>query len=208
MPTTSIRSSLSTATYGHRSRLAARRNARQWHGRVSDWHAIFTIVGSRFDLPQVTTHTAEQAYIQVLSRAGANRFRDAIDKRITRSVLNNLPGQILTQNDWGGYPTIPGGTAPPDSNSDGVPDQWAIDHGFNPATPLHQSFAPDGYTYLEKYIHSLTPNAYAPVGTVRTPCGPVSATARMHLSPKTAEPARPAAAMARATRSTPRSAAI
>jgi len=126
----------------------------------------FTPVGSRFDLPQVTTLTAEQAYIQVLSRAGANRFRDSIDKRITRSVLNNLPGQILTQNDWGGYPTIPGGTAPPDSNSDGVPGQWAVDHGFNPATPLHQSFAPDGYTYLEKYLHSLTPNAYAPVGTV------------------------------------------
>jgi pectate lyase len=126
----------------------------------------FTIVGSRFGLPQVTTHTAEQAYIQVLSRAGANRFRDTIDKRITRSVMNNLPGQILTQNDWGGYPTIPGGTAPPDSNSDGVPDQWATDNGFNSSTPLHQTFAPDGYSYLEKYIHSLTPNAYAPVGTV------------------------------------------
>lgn len=99
----------------------------------------FTIVGSRFALPQVTTHTAEQAYIQVLSRAGANRFRDAIDNRTIRSIFNHLPGQIETQNAWGGYPTIPGGTAPPDSNSDGVPDQWALDNGFNSATPLHQT---------------------------------------------------------------------
>ena len=29
-----------------------------------------------------------------------------------------------------------------------------------------QTFAPDGYTYLEKYIHSLTPHAFTPTGTV------------------------------------------
>jgi MprA protease rhombosortase-interaction domain-containing protein len=35
-----------------------------------------------------------------------------------------------------------------------------------PPTPLHQTIAPDGYTYLEKYIHSLTPNAFPAAGTV------------------------------------------
>ena len=135
----------------------------------------FTIDPTRFDLPLVNSHTAEQAYIQVLSRAGANNYRDAIDRRTTRSVLNNLPGQIETPAGWGGFPTVPDGSAATDSNSDGVPDQWATDNGFSTMTLLHQTFAPDGYTYLEKYIHSLTPNAYALVGTaehtVRTSFG-------------------------------------
>ena len=124
-----------------------------------------TIVGSRFNIPEVTTHSAEQAYIQVMSRAGAIRYRDSIDRRTIRSVLNELPGRIDTQADWGGWPTLPTGAAAPDANGDGVPNDWAIANGFNTTAALNTTFAPDGYTYLEKYLHSLTPNAYAPTGT-------------------------------------------
>jgi pectate lyase len=124
-----------------------------------------TIVGSRFDIPAVTTQTAEQAYIQVMSRAGAIRYRDSIDKRMIRTVLNHLPGHIQTQADWGGWPTLPTGAAAPDANGDGVPNDWAIANGFNTSTALNTAFAPDGYTYLEKYLHSLTPNAFTPTGT-------------------------------------------
>ncbi len=127
--------------------------------------STYTLMSERFDFPQVTTHTAEQAYIQVMSRAGANRYRDAIDRRTIRTVMNHLPGFIDTQEDWGGWPELPTGAAAPDANGDGVPDAWAADNGFDAATPLHQTFAPDGYSYLEKYIHSLTPNAYPAVGT-------------------------------------------
>jgi hypothetical protein len=125
----------------------------------------FTLVPSRFGFPQVTTHMAHEAYIQVMSRAGANSYRDAIDRRTIRSVMNHLPGQINTQAAWGGWPELPTGAAAPDANGDGVPDAWAVAHGFDAATPLHTMTAPDGYTYLEKFIHSLTPNAFAPVGT-------------------------------------------
>jgi hypothetical protein len=47
-----------------------------------------------------------------------------------------------------------------------VPDSWAVDNGFGVSTSLNTTFAPDGYTYLEKYLHSLTPHAYAPVGSL------------------------------------------
>jgi pectate lyase len=124
-----------------------------------------TIVGSRFDIPAVTTQAAEQAYIQVMSRAGAIRYRDSIDKRMIRTVLNHLPGHIQTQADWGGWPTLPTGAAAPDANGDGVPNDWAIANGFSTTTALNTAFAPDGYTYLEKYLHSLTPNAFTPTGT-------------------------------------------
>lgn len=126
-----------------------------------------TIVASRFNIPEVTTYSAEQAYIQVMSRAGAIRYRDSIDRRTIRSVLNHLPGKINTQADWGGWPSFPtaGGPAP-DANGDGVPNEWAIANGFSTSTPLNTTLAPDGYSYLEKYLHTLTPNAYAPTGTV------------------------------------------
>jgi hypothetical protein len=117
-------------------------------------------------LPETNMKTAQQAYIQVLSRAGVTNYRDPIDHRAIRSALNHMGDQIETQADVGGYPTLPGGSPLPDSNSDGVPDAWATANGFNTGMPLNATFAPDGYSYLEKYIHSLTPFAYSPVNTV------------------------------------------
>lgn len=114
-------------------------------------------------LPEINTQTAEQAYVHVLSRAGASRYRDSVDHRLIRSVLNHMPGQINTQANWGGWPALPTGAPASDSNNDGVPDAWATANGFDINTPLHQTYAADGYTYLEKYIHSLTPYAYSPV---------------------------------------------
>jgi hypothetical protein len=128
---------------------------------------VWGTLGTPAPLPPVTTLPAPEAYIQVMSRAGANNYRDSIDRRTIRTVMNHLPGHIDTQANWGGWPTLPIGSAPTDSNGDGVSDDWAVANGFNVSTPLHQTFAPDGYTYLEKYIHSLTPNAYTPVGTVQ-----------------------------------------
>ena len=86
-----------------------------------------------------------------------------------------MPGQINTQADWGSWPALPAGSAQPDSNGDGVPDAWAVAIGFDTTTPLHQTFAPSGYTYLEEYVHSLTPYAYTPASmvehTIRTGFG-------------------------------------
>jgi hypothetical protein len=128
---------------------------------------VWGTLASPAPLPSVTTLTAPEAYIQVMSRAGANNYRDTIDRRTIRTVMNHLPGHIDTQANWGGWPTLPTGSVPADTNGDGVSDDWAIANGFNVSTPLHQTFAPDSYSYLEKYIHSLTPNAFTPVGTAQ-----------------------------------------
>ncbi len=137
----------------------------------------YTLSPTRFstNLPQVTTHTAEQAYIHVLSRAGAVNYRDAHDRDMIRSVMNQEGGHVSSYTQWGSLPALPAGTPAIDSNADGVPDAWATANGFDTSTPLHQTFASDGYTYLEKYIHSLTPYAYAPTNltqhTIRTSYG-------------------------------------
>jgi hypothetical protein len=137
----------------------------QHDGSVFRTGASYTLLDSRIDIPAANVSTANQAYIQVLSRAGAINYRDAHDRDMIRNVINQQPGYISSESEWGPYPTLPGGTAPADSNQDGVPDAWAADRGFETSVPLNTIYAPSGYTYLEEYIHSLTPFAYAPTGT-------------------------------------------
>ncbi|MEX0641380.1 MAG: DNRLRE domain-containing protein [Pirellulales bacterium] len=125
----------------------------------------YTLTGTRFDLPQVGTTDARQAYIQVLSRAGANYYRDPVDRRVIRNVINQVGAHIDSQNEVGGWPSLPSLSPPSDSNSDGVPDFFASTNGFPIGTNIRNLTAPDGYTWMEKYLHSLTPNAYAPTNT-------------------------------------------
>lgn len=134
----------------------------------------YTLSGTRLnpaELPEINTHSASDAYIQVLSRAGAVNYRDPVDRELIRTVMNQTDWSIDTQQDVNingdiGWPTLPTGSALPDSNNDGVPDTWALSTFGDTTTPLNSTLAPSGYTYLEEYAHSLTPNAYAPTGTV------------------------------------------
>jgi hypothetical protein len=133
--------------------------------RSGNAYTLFPSRLSAAQLPEVVTHTASEAYLHVLSRAGAVNYRDPVDRQLIRSVMNQLEGSINTEADIGGWPTLPTGPAPTDSNGDGVPDSFASGLDFAPTTNLAATFAPSGYTYLEEYLHSLTPFAYAPTNT-------------------------------------------
>ena len=61
----------------------------------------FTRVTSRFNLPQVATTNAVQAYIDVLSHAGALLARDPVDHRVIGNVINQLGTFIDSQNQVG-----------------------------------------------------------------------------------------------------------
>jgi pectate lyase len=125
----------------------------------------YTQLNARVPLPATNVTSAQQAYVQVLSRVGTTNFRDAHDRDMIRDVMNQQPGYIDHESEWGAYPTLPTGAAPADSNSDGVPDAWALANYGNTTTPLNTTHSASGYTYLETYLHSLTPFAYAPTGT-------------------------------------------
>ncbi len=127
--------------------------------------APYTLLPSRVPVPESNVTSAEQAYVQVLSRAGATNYRDAHDRDMIRNVMNQQPGLVSNESEWGAYPTLPSGSAAPDANGDGVPDAWATANYGDTSTPLNTTYASSGYTYLEEYIHSLTPYAYAPTGT-------------------------------------------
>ena len=115
----------------------------------------------------VNIETADQAYLSVLNNVGVTYPRqDAIDKRIINEVRNGtytytgskdkLKGIIDSQNDVGGYPGLQSGTAPVDSDNDGMPDSWEIPRGLNPnKADNNEDRDGDGYTNLEEYLGCL-----------------------------------------------------
>lgn len=120
----------------------------------------------------VNTQSAEDAYQSVTASAGANKPSfDYIDSRYLNEVTNgtytyigskdNLQGIIDSQEDVGGYPnnsTFKGGTAPKDTDQDGMPDAWETEHGLNPNDDSDGpivSLSGDDYTNLEMYLNEL-----------------------------------------------------
>lgn len=128
------------------------------------------------DSGTVTVNTPQDGYDLVLAHVGAIApNRDSTDARVVGDVANGT-GAIYDyvennrQSDpWfagtppfigvsGGYPTYATGTAPTDSDNDGIPDSWETANSLNPNNASDaNSTAPSGYTWIEVYINSLIP---------------------------------------------------
>ena len=125
--------------------------------------------------PTISTHTPTVAYNKVLSFAGASYRRDHLDAVICQDALQgtathhgsryNTPGLIDTQSDAqdnrpSPWPDLTGtGTAPLDTDADGIPDTWESENGLNPSDPSDAAiFTLDPkryYTNIEVYANSL-----------------------------------------------------
>ena len=138
----------------------------------------------------VTVDSAADAYAKVVAGAGCSLQRDEVDLRLI-SELTSLgkKGKLLltvkdsggkvthtgSEADVGGQGPIAGGTAPVDTDKDGIPDVWEKAHGLNPNDPSDaMKLAPSGYTNLEVYVNSLAAPAKA---TIAVAGGAASATA-------------------------------
>lgn len=124
----------------------------------------------------VTTHTAEQAYEQVLKYAGASLHRDELDEIIVNDTRNkkatytgsgNGSGFINTQDDVKAgisgnespWPTLVQTEAPVDTDGDGMPDAWETEQGLDPTDATDGNIRnEEGYTNLEVYLNSLVAN--------------------------------------------------
>jgi hypothetical protein len=95
--------------------------------------------------------------------------RDSADQRIVSQYQNGgsggfwpngvtFSGQALSGadapgSDWQDHP-VTGFTACPESQHDGIPDQWKKAKGLSTSDPnLHKQTAPNGYTWLENYLN-------------------------------------------------------
>lgn len=133
----------------------------------------------------VKTHTAREAFTNVLANVGANFPKsDVIDLHVIKDVRDgtaeytgtggltygdrpspNFAGIIDTQTDdksAEGSPNFPWPDyktykVPTDTDHDGIPDDWEKAHGLNPNEPsdANANSNGDGYTNLEKYLNSL-----------------------------------------------------
>lgn len=116
--------------------------------------------------------SAEEAYETVLTKAGCSLHRDAVDTRIVNEVRNgsytytgsngSTKGLIDAPSDVGGYPTLAAGTAPTDTDRDGIPDEWEVEHGLDKDAPADGKLytLDKNYTNLEVYMNSLVQDLY------------------------------------------------
>lgn len=113
------------------------------------------------------TVKAKTAYKEVLKYAGANLYRDEVDQRIIAEVKSATEifgasyqgggkGIIDSPKDVGGWPELKSIPYPKDSDNDGIPDKWEINHKMDPgkADNNEHSVHPE-YTNIEVYINSL-----------------------------------------------------
>ena len=109
--------------------------------------------------------TAAQAYSWIVSNVGPTvPKRDQVDSLIVAEVNSRgTQGRYIyreTDNPLinGGLGRMLNGTAPTDSDSDGIPDSWESSHGLNPnlkADATTMSSSNPGYLNIEVYINSL-----------------------------------------------------
>ena len=106
--------------------------------------------------------SAESAYETVLTKAGCSLHRDALDSRIVNDVRNASGKLINSPDEAGGYPTLNPGTAPADTDLDGMPDAWEDGNGLNKSASSDAKLytLDKNYTNLEVYLNSLVGDLY------------------------------------------------
>ncbi|REC80118.1 pectate lyase [Chryseobacterium elymi] len=114
----------------------------------------------------VKTHSAEEAYEKILLFGGASLVRDAVDLHVLKDAKNgsftykgskgSTNGIIDSQNDVGGFPTLNPGNPLPDSDNDGMPDEWEIKNKLNPKVANSNGRDLDkNYDNIEVYFNDL-----------------------------------------------------
>jgi hypothetical protein len=115
-------------------------------------------VATAFAAPPVTTVPAGEVLELVLAGVGASLpSRDAADARLVGHVRSKGGKLIDSQAEVGGWPQLKSGAVSPDTDSDGMPDDWETSRGLNPrdAADGAADRNKDGYSNVEEYLNSL-----------------------------------------------------
>ena len=123
---------------------------------------------SQFNYNHISLQSANKTYEVVANYAGASLKRDGVDERVVSNMQSgtyqyegsngSTGGLIDSQGDVGGWPALTG-TAPADTDGDGIPDDWEDTYGLNkndPSDALTYSLDSQGYYMnIEVYANSL-----------------------------------------------------
>lgn len=114
-------------------------------------------LAARPDWADAATETAAEAELRVLAHVGAGRIRDAVDARIIEGVRTRTGRIIDSQSQVGGWPVVEAGSPWIDGDGDGMPDDWEVSHGLDPANVADGTAERngDGFTNLEDWLNSL-----------------------------------------------------
>ncbi len=126
-------------------------------------------VFSPHDGPPLTIVSAAQAFAKIIEQGGSSRpFRDPVSKRVVWMAKNACVKRAST---WmlrstddlpqyqsfpiAAWPVLTGPPPPLDSNNDGIPDQWCVDHGLDPNdNSIALQVSDDGeYRWIERYLN-------------------------------------------------------
>ncbi len=143
-----------------------------------DEDCVIIKLDNEVETGKVTTHSAENAYQQVLTYAGASLYRDDVDARYMKEAADGTttytgsaektgdgkaiahrPGIIDFVKDQGEY-TLESYGRPDnfDTDSDGMPDAWETANGLDPQSNDAAEYTLDKhgfYTNVEVYCNSL-----------------------------------------------------
>jgi len=111
---------------------------------------------SPIPVASVITDDAITAYELVLADAGATLpERDAVDVRVINDVINGTGCIIDDEAEVGGWPELESMASLPDTDHDGMPDEWELAHCLDHCDPNDTSGDRngDGYTNIEEYIN-------------------------------------------------------
>lgn len=120
------------------------------------------LVSEPFPFEPIEEDAPQVAYQRILDDVGCSFSRDSYDKDLLRQVEaglgeNGRNGIIDTPGDVGGWPVLASREPKPDSDGDGIPDEWELANGLDPgnssdaaAFTLHKD-----YTNIEVYLNSL-----------------------------------------------------
>jgi pectate lyase len=146
---------------GSKIYIKGNRTPQRTNDAQDDWIGVSGDTTYRVNAPGlqpsgITIDSVSDAYTKVLAQAGANiPYRDSVDVRVVDTVKNKTGRIIDSQRDVGGWPTLPAGTPPLDTDHDGMPDTWEQSKGLNPTSAADaNTTAPSGYTWIEEYINS------------------------------------------------------
>ncbi|KAF9265503.1 polysaccharide lyase family 1 protein [Marasmius fiardii PR-910] len=128
---------------------------------TTDNYSDVKFQSTQFDYPTVgTVLSPTDALNYVKAHAGASKSRDHVDDYLINTEVASLgkKGAIISDpsvSPMNGPGPISGGTAPVDTDKDGIPDDYERAHGTDPNKADSIAIASNGYSNLENYVNSL-----------------------------------------------------